>query len=204
MKFNITGKSLLELKDIYGIGKSGFYSDWWKDDEFSKDKPEAGIYEIAIKNKALVNMTYDEQVKSLEKGWDIPHPAVIAEALLLHLRETGEYIMKDWYSRTTLLDSGGDRVRIGGCVAGGVGVDSDWDVIRDGHVGVGACRNLSSLETGNLVPIDHSSLELRVEKLEKIVKQLTLEQFGAGKNLLTKLQVLSAIQSLDKPNPTSQ
>jgi hypothetical protein len=165
MKFICTGKSLNELYAEYGEGKGGFYSHWWKDEAFANDKPPAGEYELNIEHRTLHNLTYEEQVQQLPVGFAIPHPAVLAEALLSHFKATGEYLMKDWWSRTSLLDSDRYRVYVGRCDAEGVVVDD-----RDGSVGVGASRKFDqSFEPRSLDPLEPSSLELRVTKLEQAV-----------------------------------
>ena len=173
MKITSTGQSLIDLYKIYGEGSNGFYSFWWKDEVFANDKPEAGEYEVNIEKKELENLTYHEQVKKLEKGYEVPHPAIFMQALLEYHKKTGEYAMKNWYSRTSLLDSDGHRVGVGYCDAGGVRVVSAWDDDRGDGVGLYASRKLKkSLDTGSLESFESSPLEFRVAKLEAIVQKL--------------------------------
>ena len=164
MKINYTGKSLVELHEMYGEGKGGFYSFWWRDELFANEKPEAGEYELLIEKKALTNLTFDEQKAKLQKGWEVPHPAVIVEALLEYHKQTGKYLMADWYSRTSALDSSGGRVSVGSCGARGVDVDRSWDGVPLGFLGLAASRKL---ENGKLETSESLNLETRVKTLAK-------------------------------------
>lgn len=169
MKFNISGKNLLELKKEYGVGEGGFYSVWWENEEFAKDKPVPGIYEIDVENE-LRNLSVEEQKKKLKKGFEFPHLAVIAEAILSHHKKTKKWLFENYYSRTSLISSGGGRVVVGGCCDGSVGV-SGWGGSGGGGVGVGASRKLKSLKSIKLEPFDSLFLE-RLESLENDMSKL--------------------------------
>ena len=113
MKIKTTGKSLKELVEIYGIGSSGFYpQEWYKEEKFYTEKPEAGEYDIDfdIKN---TNQTYREQVAGLKEGYKPIHTAILCEAVLSHYKETGVKLLENKYSRTETLDSVGYRVYVG-------------------------------------------------------------------------------------------
>lgn len=171
MKHIYSGKSLLELRNQYGTGSGGFYDNtWWLAQDFASDRAEPREYELCIEKKALHWLTCDEQKAKLPEGYEFPHPAVLAEALLVHFNKTGEHLMKDWYSRTSLLASGGDRVVVGRCDAGGVGVSGDWVGFRF-RVGVGPCRKLSSIKPRNLESLE--SLDARVAALERWKDKIT-------------------------------
>ncbi len=124
MKFKTTGKSMIELLEIYGKEDGGFYSDWWKDEPFAKEKPPAGKYEINFE-KRLLGMTFDEAKKNLPKVYDFPHPAVVLEAIFSHYKKTGERLLEDWWTWTSSRSSVGKLVYVGWSDAGGVYVD-DW------------------------------------------------------------------------------
>lgn len=162
------GQSLKELKEEYGVGANGFYdSHWYKDEAFFTDKPEAGVYEVNIEEKAFIGMRYDEQVKKLKNGWGVSHPAILMQALLEYHAMTGKYAMEDWGSWTSLLASDGCRVRVGRCDADGVGVGGGlWDGgSRLGDVGLSASRKLETgIDAGTLELSYLSSLELRIKK----------------------------------------
>ena len=45
MKYNYTGKSLLEIREEYGLGSSGFWDNtWWHTESFATEKPPVGMY----------------------------------------------------------------------------------------------------------------------------------------------------------------
>lgn len=169
LRIKTTGLSLLEVRAKYS---DCFYKQSWYDkEEFAKDKPEAGEYEFDFEN-SLKNQIYAEQVSALGfrgDGSEFPHPAVLAEALCIHFKETGERLMTDWWSRTSLLDSDGRRVDVGRFGAVGLGVDHYWVDDRRSYLGVVGARKL---DTGSLAPIDPfdslplQSLIARVAALE--------------------------------------
>ena len=174
MKIISTGQSLKDLKVQYGIGANGFYlQNWYNNEAFFTDKPEVGEYEVLIEKKALTNLTYDEQVKKLEKNWVTPHPAILMQALLEYHKKTGKYAMKNWHSRTSLRDSDGSRVYVGYCDADGVYVFSVWVGYRDDNVGLSASRKFKkSIDTGSLESFESSPLELRVSVLEEKLRKI--------------------------------
>lgn len=166
MKKTIThlysGKSLKELREEFGTGSSGFYNqDWYKKESLYTEKAKAGTYEIVVE-KQLENLTYEEQKKKLKKGWNIPHPAVLAEAILMHYKKTGERLLKDWYSRTRSTDSDGYRVSVGYFDSGGLSVGSGWGGSRFDHVGVSASRKLKNLTPHSLESFDPLSIKVTV------------------------------------------
>lgn len=134
-KIYIQGFSLLELKEQVGVGQRGFLSDWWKDEAFAREKPEPGYY-IFNFDKNGINKTYDEQLVITK---DIPHPALLAEAILTNYRLTGEWVLKYWYSSTTTLYSRGSRIIVGYCYDRALHVRY-WLGHRLSYVGVGAVR----------------------------------------------------------------
>lgn len=173
MTIKILGKSLKELKAEYGTGNGGFYNQsWYENEPFFTDKPEPGVYEINVEKKEFTNLTYDEQKKKLKKGFDFPHPVVVTEALLSHYKKTGKYLMKDWYTRTSLLASVGYRVNVGYCDAKGVDVLNFWVAFRDGHVGVGLSRKLSSIDLGTIDSLEPSDFESRISALESDMEKI--------------------------------
>ena len=174
MKIISTGQSLKDLKAQYGTGADGFYyQNWYDDDVFFTDKPEAGEYEVLIEEKALTNFTYDDQVKKLKKGYEVSHPAVLMQALLEYHKKTGKYAMEDWYSRTLLFDSDLNRVIVGRCDARGVRVNDYWDDIGSDDVGLSASRKFKkSIDTGSLESFESSPLELRVSVLEEKLRKI--------------------------------
>lgn len=166
IKHTHSGKSLLELYKQFGVGSSGFYSKdpWWKDEAFAKEKLEPATYEIDVERK-LTGLTFKEQENNLKKGSVILHPTVLAEAILTHFKTTGERVLEDWYQRTSVLDSDGVRVIVGGFDAEGLDVHR-WDGSgRSDNIGLASARKLK-FESRELETFESSNLELRVKNLE--------------------------------------
>jgi len=179
LKHHFSGSSLLELRKKYGTGKSGFYNnDWWLKEDFAKEKPPAGLYEIDFDTK-LFNLTYDEQIKKLKKGWKFPHPAVLTEAVLEHYKKTGKNLMKNWSSRTRSVSSN-CSIDLGDFGLFGLCAYNNLDDVRYGRVGVSPIRKLKNVkklksdkpDTGNLNDLTSRIIELEKfkEKVKKVIK----------------------------------
>lgn len=143
MKFTLQGKSLLELKEEYGVGGSGFQSFWWKGEPFAQERSEAGEYEILLETPYFTDLTFEEQKKQVPKGYKIAHAAIIAEALLTHYKNTGEKLMSVWWGRTNVLGAHGSQVDVGRFRPGGLNVSFDWGSVADPRVGLSVARKLS-------------------------------------------------------------
>lgn len=169
-KIKTTGKSLLELYEQYGVGSSGFYSSdpWWKNESFAGEKPPAGEYELYF-DRALTGKTYSEQVKELQKGFDPVHIAIIAEAVLIHFKETEERLLEDLYVRSNSFNSNGYRVSVGHFDADGLLVN-DWDGnYRLYDTGLSAARKLGDLnESLNL----ESAIKIVKEAGYRVIKEM--------------------------------
>lgn len=169
IKHKYTGSSLLELKEKFGTGKKGFWDNsWWLKEFFADEKPEVGEYEIEVSND-LADMTYDEQLRKLDKDFTPTHPAILAEAILVHYEKTGEKLAEDYYLRTSSLDSDGFRVYVGVFVAKGLSVSYYRydDVGRLDFLGLSGARKLTS-KTGTLDPFDAAlTLEAAIKKCKE-------------------------------------
>ena len=123
-----------------------FYSyapDAWYSKEKFANKVKLGLrWYLLLKDIVpnSENKTFDEQVAMLPKEYEVPSAVAETAKDLLIYKKTGKYVNSQRYVRTSDLDSGGRRVFVGACGAGGVGVSSSWDDYRRGFVGVGACR----------------------------------------------------------------
>lgn len=171
MKLKTTGKSLKELLEIYGTGSAGFcIQEWYKSEKFFEEKPEAGEWDFDF-DTDLTNLIFSEQIKKLKKNYKPVHPAILTEAILSHYRETGKRLLKNTYSRTNILGSGGRRVSVGSFDAEGLYVDL-WYGFRDGAVGVSSARKLLSVEPVNLDTFESRllALEADMHKIKEIIK----------------------------------
>lgn len=157
---------MLELLEIYGKGNGGFYSDWWRDEDFAKEKPRAGIYEINF-DKKFTNLTRKEQKEKIPEGFGFTHPAVILEAIFSHYKKTGERLLEDWYSRTSGRSSLGRLVLVGRSVALGVRVRFWLPDCSDVNLGAVFSRSLGNLNVDTLENRVEAAEE-RLDKLEKI------------------------------------
>lgn len=144
MKITTTGKSLKELLEIYGTGEAGFYpQDWYKDEAFFTEKPEAGEWEFDFETD-LPHLTFKEQEAKLKKDYSAVHPAILCEAILSHYKETRVRVLQNIYSRTSILDSDGYRVSVGRFDAKGL-VVVWYDDSRDDGIGLSAVRLINKI-----------------------------------------------------------
>lgn len=176
-RIKATGLSLLEVRAKY---PDCFYKkQWWYDNEpFASEKPEAGEYEFDFTSKYLGN-DYGEHAAALKReNMELPHPAVLAEALCVHFKETGERLMSDWYSRTRAFDSDGDRVLVGTFDAGGLSVSHCWDGDRDSYLGVFGVRKVDTrtLETLGSVESLPEILEVNGVKYKRVDNSLVKQK----------------------------
>jgi len=168
IKHNYTGKSLEELWKQFGTGKKGFYdNDWWLKEDWAKEHPEKGEYEIVF-HKDWNNLTYQEQLEKLGDKEEFLHPAVLAEAILEYYKKTGERLMENWYSRTNSVHSNGYHVNVGYFDVEGLGIYYDWNDDCDGDIGVSSV--LRKLKTGKIDIEDRiSKLESDMDKIRKFL-----------------------------------
>lgn len=160
-----TGLSMLELHKKYNDLFWSKKDPWWAKEKFAKETPEKGTYEIYF-DKSF-NQTFSEQTKDLVLGGlEVCHPAIAIEAVLEYFKKTGEKLLPDWYARTSAVGADGNRVDVGGFDGGGLCVFDYWDDDCYGDLGLLSARNLN-LESRPLEPLDFSSLELRIKKLEE-------------------------------------
>ena len=56
LRHNYSGKSLLELREEFGIEGGGFHdNDWWLKKDFAKENAPKGVYEI-VASKELIDL----------------------------------------------------------------------------------------------------------------------------------------------------
>lgn len=146
MKHYYTGKSILELKKE---NPKLFWGDWFKDENFAKEHPKKGWYEIKLV-KAF-DKTFKEQKKECPRGFEVAHPAVVLEAIFDHYKKTGKRLLSDWYVRTSWRVSSGGLVGVGPFGSGGVCVCRARPDYSGGSLGVSFSRSLDIL---NLDPLN--------------------------------------------------
>ena len=158
-----TGLSLLKVKKKYP--DYFFLQTWYENEPFAEEHPAAGVYEIIFSN-FLNKLTFKEQQEKIPKGFEIMHPAVLAEACCIHYKATGERLLAKYYLRTSSVDSVGDRVRVGRFGADGLGVYHCWGGARYSRLGVSAARKL---ESEAIEPSDpwKLAMEKKIEALEQ-------------------------------------
>lgn len=166
---NYSGKSLLELREQYGTGASGFYNNkWWLNEKFAKEKPPKGTYEIELHNS--FNKTFDEQKAELKDDFEVVHPAILAEAILKHYKKTGKRLAENYWYRCSSVASDGYRVDVGYFGVDGLGVISFWDDFRYDLLGLAASRKfLKSRKLEPIESLENSILEINGVKY-KLVK----------------------------------
>lgn len=160
-----TGLSMLKLHEKYNDLFWSKKDPWWAKEKFAKETPEKGTYEIYF-DKSF-NQTFSEQTKDLALvELEVCHPAIAIEAILEHFKKTGERLLPDWYARTSAVAADGYRVVVGDFGGDGLDVDGCWDDGCSDGLGLLSARNLN-LESGTLEPLDLSSLDSRIKKLEE-------------------------------------
>jgi hypothetical protein len=171
-----TGASLVKLLEKFGIGEKGFYSDWWKNEPFAKEKSPKKTYKIVF-HKEWNNLTYQEQLNKLEDE-EFLHPAILVEAILTHYQKTGERIMEDWYSRTISVSSVGGRVYVGYFGAEGLYVLDYWGGYRYDILGVSSARKfkIEPLKSESLNPFENLNIEISEIKVNGKIYKLTPDQ----------------------------
>lgn len=163
MKYKIKTTGLF-LREVFEQNRDLFYSrdPWWIGEKFADEKPQAGEYEFLFDEKTR-GKNFSEQKEMIEKEMEIPHIAIVTEALINHYKNTGERLLRDWRVRTGNIASDGHCVYVGLFDSGGLRVNLWDDDGRHNSVGLSAARKLSS-DTGNL--------ESRVQSLESDMEEL--------------------------------
>lgn len=133
------------MLDVREIQSAHFYSKtggWYFDQKFAReDKTSFGW--LMIKKAPVQNSTsktWDEQGKLLSALERVPNAAEMSWFITTYFEVRGVRLFESIYVRTSSIDSGGDRVRVGSFDAEGPSVDSWFDGYRDGDIGVSSAR----------------------------------------------------------------
>ncbi|MEK7578956.1 MAG: hypothetical protein AAB460_00255 [Patescibacteria group bacterium] len=135
----------MSLLDVRQLVTNHFYSKtggWYADQEFaSKDKTSFGW--LAIRKTPVpnsTNRTWSEQEKLLSGVESVPNAAEMSWFITMYFEVRGIRLFANVYVRTSSLDSGGDRVLVGGFGAKGLYVYSWDDYYRHSYIGVSSAR----------------------------------------------------------------
>ena len=159
-----SGASLKELKEKYGLGSAGFYDQQgYESEKFFTEHAPKGTYELNLSND-LAGLNYKEQLKKIEKGWSVPHPAIVAEAILEHYKQTGKRLCSNYWLRTlSEVGSDGDRVYVGDFDSRGLVVNNDWVDGRYDYLGLASARKFKkNLEPRDLDTFDASDIVVEI------------------------------------------
>lgn len=113
--------------------------DWYNEYPFSREKLTPGVYRVRLPIPDSNRKNFAEQKKLLRDGEQVAPAALVAVALLCHLKQAGKDLLdNDWTrcaealpdERRVALDVGGGRVR----------VDFYWDDHRRGDLWLAGSR----------------------------------------------------------------
>lgn len=139
--------SPMSLLDVRSAKSGHFYSKtegWYADakQKFSRaDKVSLGwlmIRKTPVPNST--NKNWDEQSALLAKVEYVPNAAEMSWFITVFYDVRGVRLFEGVYVRTSSLDSGGDRVDVGGFGAKGLSVSNRWYYGRGSGLGVASAR----------------------------------------------------------------
>lgn len=137
----------MSLLDVRSIKADYFYSKeggWYADkaQKFAKNDKAEPVW-IALRKEPVAdsrNKTWPDQQELVSAPMAVPNVAEAVWGITTYKAVRGVYLLPDVYVRTSSVDSGGNRVRVGDFDADGLRVDLYWDGHRDSDLGVSASR----------------------------------------------------------------
>lgn len=113
--------------------------DWYNEYPFPRAKLTPGVYRVRLPIPDSNRKNFTEQKKLLLSGEEVAPVALVAATLLCHLKQAGQDLLNDDWTRCAEALPGEYRVvlRVGG---GRVGVGSRWDDRRYDDVWLAGCR----------------------------------------------------------------
>lgn len=113
--------------------------DWYNEYPFSRTELTPGVYRVRLPIPDSNSKNFAEQQTLLPDGEQVAPTALVAVALICHLKQAGKDLLNnDWTRCAEALPDGG---RVGLTVRRGrVGVDYDWDDDRGEDVWLAGCR----------------------------------------------------------------
>ena len=131
--------SLQDLRDCK-VGKELMHQqDWYDKYDCASAKLTAGIYRVRLPVPDSNRKNFTEQKDLLLPDEEVAPVALCASTLLVHLKETGNDLLKNDWCRCEEALPGGGRVALD-VSDGRVGVRSDWVGGRDGVLWLSAAR----------------------------------------------------------------
>jgi len=133
--------SILEIRSKVLDQRLFYKQDWYNKETFAKDRGD--VKWALIRKTPVENSTskdWQEQQALLSDKDETPTARVMVYTIIGHFLATGERLFENVYVRCSDVDSDGYRVYVGVFDAEGLVVNSDWDVIRYGLLGLASAR----------------------------------------------------------------
>lgn len=159
IQVQLKNQSLIDILDTY---PDLMYLDWYRKEPFAQKK-HTGMWEVTPQIEGSTNNTWDEQLKLIPEGQEVPPAVVLVVALIHQYGITGERLLSSTYSRTSDVLSDGRRVEVGVFDALGLRVSYWYDrAYDDDFIGVSSARKLKKLNTRNPEPVESLPLILEI------------------------------------------
>lgn len=111
-----------------------------RDHKFATTKVEAGWY--LVRKTPVPDSLYKSwkaQCQLLTYPDEVPNAGVLAQAVIVHYRETGEYLFDNVYVRVADVDDDGRKIFVGDLNKSGLTVGSSDGENNGGGVGLSSC-----------------------------------------------------------------
>jgi len=131
--------SILKIRNQ--IASKLFYDQsWYNNESFAKEREVKWqlVRKTPVDNSTSKN--WQEQQALIAKDDEVPTAQVMVYTIIGHYLATGERLFEHIYVRTSSVDSGGARVRVGYFDSHGLHVGNDWDGSRHDNFGVSSAR----------------------------------------------------------------
>jgi len=134
--------SILEIRTKTARSLFCSHEDSWRNNQkFATENGKTGwklIRKTPVSDST--SKTWQEQQKLFSKEEEIPTVQSMVYTIISHYLNTGERLFEKTYVRTSSLDSGGNRVVVGGFDSDGLGIYDYWDGSRASALAVSSSR----------------------------------------------------------------
>ncbi len=132
--------SILEIRKK--VDSELFYDQSWYDKESFAEECGEVSWQLVRKTPVdnSISKGWKEQLSLVGEDDEVPSARVMVYTIIGHYLATGERLFEHIYVRTSSVDSGGDRVDVGGFGSSGLLVSNFWDGYRCGGIGVSSAR----------------------------------------------------------------